>query len=252
MFFKLKRVTIDCLPQVIMLSYMKTNNLYDMKNLLLLLLALVAPFFLMAQCNPYYEIREGMVMETTNYNSKDKQEGKQVTTIKSFEENSSGWVASMNVEAYDKKDKLIYSQDDVEIRCEDGTIKIDMDRFIPQESLEAFKEMDMEINMDDLELPDNLEVGQQLDGGTFTMSGSLPMKMETTITNRKVDSKETITTPAGTFDCFVITYDMVMKMGVKRTMMNKEWIAKDVGVVKSATYKSNGKMLSYSLLTNVK
>jgi len=224
-----------------------------MKNLLFLFaLAFVMSNQLYAQCNSYYEVKEGMIMEMTNYDSKDRKEGKQITTINAFEEKSNGWVASMNVEAYDKKDKLIYSQEDVEIACEDGVIMIDMERFIPQESMQAFKDMDMDISVDNLELPDNLEVGQDLDGGKFTMSGNLPMKMETTITNRKVASKETITTPAGTFDCFVITYDMIMQMGVKRTMTGKEWVAKDVGVVKSASYKSNGKMLGYSLLTNVK
>jgi len=223
-----------------------------MKNLLLVVLALLTANQLSAQCNPYYEFKEGMVMEMTNYDSKDKEEGRQVTTITSFNQESNGWVATMNVEVYDKKDKKVMDQEDVEIACENGLIMIDMERFIPQESMQAFKDMDMDIKLDNLELPADLSVGQELDGGSMTMSGNLPMKMETSIYNRKVDSKETITTPAGTFDCFVITYDMDIKMGMKRTMKGKEWIAKEVGVVKSASYKGNGKMIGYSLLTNVK
>lgn len=221
-----------------------------MKTTILSLLALCFSLAASAQCNPYYDLKEGMSWEMTSYDDKDRKEGRQVTTIKKFEEQGNGWKAIMSVKVYDKKDKLVYEQEELEFACDNGVITIDMEKYIPQESLQAFKDMNMDLEVDNLELPQNLEVGMTLDDGGVTLSSNF-MTMTTTIENRKVESIETITTPAGTFECYKITYDMNMKMGMTRTMSGVEWITKDVGVVKSETYKSNGKSMGYSLLTNI-
>lgn len=75
--------------------------------------------------------------------------------------------------------------------------------------------------------------------------------------NRKVEKKEDITTPAGTFACYKITYDMDMDMkvmGINRKMNSTgaEWVAEGVGIVKTATYDKKGEIESYTLLTNYK
>ena len=75
--------------------------------------------------------------------------------------------------------------------------------------------------------------------------------MNIIITDREVVGKETLTTPAGTFECFVISQSNVSKGmtgTIKRT--SKQWIAAGVGVVKTEDYKKNGKLDGYSLLTS--
>ncbi|WP_185152457.1 hypothetical protein, partial [Fulvivirga aurantia] len=147
-----------------------------MKKLILPLILLFAmPVIGWSQCNPYYDIKVGMVLETTSYNPKGKSEGKTVTTIESFDQSSNGWEAVMSIEAYDKKDKLVYEQEDVEMTCEDGVLSLNMDRFIPEETMQAFKDMNMKVEVDNIEIPDNLEVGMILDDGSVTISGDLPM-----------------------------------------------------------------------------
>jgi hypothetical protein len=65
--------------------------------------------------------------------------------------------------------------------------------------------------------------------------------MNIDITNRRVNAKESVTTPAGTWNCFKITYHtkMLMKMGIGIPMNSDitEWYAPGFGVVKS---ESNG------------
>ena len=76
------------------------------------------------------------------------------------------------------------------------------------------------------------------------------MNMTTTITDRKVEKKETIETPAGSFHCLIVT----QKTTIANKLLNKEYPSKDwyvpgFGVVRSESYKSNGKLMGYSLLT---
>lgn len=223
-----------------------------MKKLLAALLLVTMAYYAQSQCNPYYTIESGDSWEITSYNNKDKVEGRQTTEVVSFEENGSGWDAVMHFKTYDKKDELVMENDDVAISCDDGIITLDMERFLPQQMMESFRDMNMKIDVDNIELPSELEVGQGLDEGSITVSGDIPMTVRVDITNRKVEGKETVTTPAGTFDCYKISYDMKTKMMMGIESSGIDWIAKDVGVVKSEVYKKNGKLMSYSLLTKVK
>lgn len=52
--------------------------------------------------------------------------------------------------------------------------------------------------------------GQQLKDASFTMemTGPLPVTISSNITNRKVEALEKVTTPAGTFDCVKVSYDL--------------------------------------------
>ncbi|MTI41844.1 hypothetical protein [Fulvivirga lutimaris] len=221
-----------------------------MKKILLFMFVMAYAVGVYAQCNPYYNFKEGASWEITNYSAKDKVTGRQVNTIKSMEDLSNGWKAEMNMKSYDKKDELVIDKD-IEASCENGVIKLDMDRFFPEETMQAFKDMDMTIETENLEIPSDLSVGMSLNDASLKLSGSIPFKMEVNITNRKVEAKESITTPAGTFDCYKITYTINTKSIMSMETSGVDWIAKDVGMVKSENYKKNGKLQGYSLLTKM-
>ena len=112
--------------------------------------------------------------------------------------------------------------------------------------------MEVDISGTNLILPNNLSAGQSLPDANMLMNIKVPpmnMKMTVDIRDRKVEGKETVTTSAGTFDCFVISYIHESKMGMKITGNAKEWIAEGVGMVKSESYNKKGKRISRSELT---
>jgi arginine deiminase len=83
-----------------------------------------------------------------------------------------------------------------------------------------------------------------------TTDGPIPMGITFDMVDRKVVGKETITTSAGTFDCYKITYNTKSKIVMANmNMKNVQYIAEEVGAVKTEVYKDNGKLVSYSLLT---
>jgi hypothetical protein len=113
--------------------------------------------------------------------------------------------------------------------------------------------MEMEISGTDIELPNDLSVGQDLADAnvaiTMKMTG-MNMSIKVDQLNRKVEKKENITTPAGTFDCYVLTQDNISEtMGVKQTLESKLWLAEGVGMVKQETYKKNGDLANQMQLT---
>ena len=198
------------------------------------------------------QFKEGTVLVMESYDGKDKFQSRSETTITNFDETSTGYSATVAYKLSDKKDKVT-SEGEYKMECDHGVIKIDMSGFIPAESMAAFEDMDVEITTDQLAYPSSLESGQVLNDASFSLtasSGPIPMKMDFDITNRKVEGKESVTTPAGDFDCYKITYNTHTKMMMANMNFNAvEYLSEKCGVVKTESYKSNGNLIGYTLLT---
>ncbi len=112
--------------------------------------------------------------------------------------------------------------------------------------------------------PKTLSVGMTLPESeplkTVTKMSAQGMTFETSLINRyynsKVEAKEDITTPAGTFSCYKISeyhesiQDMVMrKMSIQEKYIM--WLAPGVGAVKSEQYDEKGKLKSTQVLDKI-
>lgn len=222
---------------------------------LALIFILSMPLKSLAQsdCNPYLLLDEGRKWTTANYNAKDKYQGKQSYEVLSVSEEDGTITANVMLTSYDKKDKMVMEKE-VEFTCKDGVVEMDMSKYIPEETMESFKNMDVEMEFEAITIPENLEVGQYLeDGGvTMTIAGPMQMKMEIKIQDRKVMSKEEIEVPAGTYDTYKINSIIKFDAMITRETKNIEWIANNVGVVRSEQYDKNGKLNSYTVLMEIK
>jgi hypothetical protein len=130
-----------------------------------------------------------------------------------------------------------------------------MDAYLDKNSMAAYQNMDIKVDVEQMTLPSNLKAGQVLNDGRVTAeisnNGIKILTINTLITDRKVEGFEKVTTPAGTFDCVKITYTLETKMMFKITMSGAEWFAKDVGVVKTEAYNKKGKLESSSMITKI-
>lgn len=208
-----------------------------------------------SQCsNPYYQLKKGTFIATENFDEKDKLQGRAESRVTELNETPAGYVATINYKVFDKKDKVV-SEGNYQCECNNGEIRIDMKAFIPQESLQAYKDMEVEIVSDDMQIPASLSVGQTLPDATFAMktkNSPIPMNMTFNMTNRKVEGTESVTTPAGTFDCMKISYDVQSKMMmVNMNMKAVQYLSKDGGAVKTESFKSNGSLLGYTIMTKI-
>jgi len=199
-------------------------------------------------CTTYYPFEEGAKFEITSFSKKGKKESVVNYEVTSIENN----VATLKAIISDDKGKEVTTTE-YNVTCDGNSISIDFKSLMNPDLFKQYKDMELDMSGTNIELPNHLEVGQSLKDAnlkmTINMSG-IKMNMSIDMLNRKVDAKESVTTAAGTFDCFALSYNTEMKMGMKMSYKIKEWVAKGVGVVKSETYNKKGKSMGYSELTS--
>lgn len=143
---------------------------------------------------------------------------------------------------------------DYQFTCEGDVVTIDFESLIPDQVMEQYKDMEMTIDGTDIELPNNLSVGQELPDAnvtlTISLAGAMKMNINVDTVNRKVEKKESVTTAAGTFDCFVIYSETKTKMMISnQTFPSRMWLAEGIGMVKTENYNKKGNKTSSTLLT---
>lgn len=227
-------------------------------NKLFLFISLATLFFhsglAQMNCSKYYPLTEGTTFQYTNYNKKGKTDGTsdyKVTDVKTSGENT---IATMSLRSSDSKGKEII-QSTYEVTCSGKGIKIDFESLMPSSMLQQYKDMNVEVDLSgtDIELPNELSVGQSLADANVTMSVSMSgMNMKTIVNmiNRKVEKQEQITTEAGSFDCLVIySENETTIMGMTRMYPARMWLAEGVGMVQQVSYDKNKDIMSTTQLT---
>ena len=203
------------------------------------------------ECSTYYPFKEGVKYEMTTYDKNDNITGLVKYEIKNVTDQS----AVLVNEVFDKKGTSILGSE-LNLTCDGDGISIDFNSLISGQVLEQYEAMKMDISMSgtNIVIPNNLNVGQTLPDAELliTMSmASVNMQMTVNMINRKVTGNETITTPAGTFDCIILSSETEVKMGMTQKVNSKQWLAEGVGPVKSEEYDEKGKLNSKSLLTKL-
>jgi hypothetical protein len=130
------------------------------------------------------------------------------------------------------------------------------------DKMNQMKDMDISMEASFVEIPSDLSAGQSLPDGKIVIKMSQKGTSEVfstttiTITNRKVEGKQSVTTPAGTFDTWKISSTMkmetVLTMGMKMpgaTVNSVEYYNKEAGTVKTEQLNKKGEVETYSLLT---
>lgn len=221
------------------------------KSLLCLLLLLSFSGLDAQGCDTYYPFQEGATFELTSYNGKDKVTGKTRHNIKEMTENQ----AVVEVISFDKKDKEVF-RGEYGLECSDGQFSLDMRSMMGPENMGGMEGMDVNVDASDMTFPANPVVGDDLPDAhlkvSMQSSGMSIGGIQVTIANRKVAGKESITTPAGTFDCTIMTQDLETKtMGIKMRSSSKTWYSKGAGPVKTESFKANGKLISRDIMTSL-
>ncbi|MCB9315019.1 MAG: hypothetical protein H6569_02665 [Lewinellaceae bacterium] len=205
-------------------------------------------------CAKMYDyFKEGVTLEYTNYNKKDKVEGVLIHRVGSIEEKSDSLIATINLTTTDAKGKQV-SEVSYPMKCFQGVIYMDMRSLIPQQSNQS-PQVEVEMKGTDLTYPPDMKPGQTLPDAememTMRMGGLQLMNNRYQIKNRKVEAEESVTTTAGTYSCLKISYDFEYKLMGTRTTHTEFWYAPEVGMVKSVNYDRKGNVESRSELTKV-
>jgi hypothetical protein len=229
-----------------------------MKSLLALMLTLYTVTGIYAQCNSFIPFKENVRYEYEMYDKKEKLTFKMSHTLKNISGSGENMSATMSQDIYDAKKGDKISSSDLSWKCENGTLHFDMKSMTimgdnGQEVNMGDAGMSVDVTGDELDLPSVLSVGQTMKDVTYNIKmamGTLTVMNRTyTVKDRKVESQENLTTPAGTFDCYKVTFTTTdNKGGASKSAI---WYAKDAGMIKTENYKEDGKLVNRQVLVKL-
>lgn len=211
-----------------------------MKRLLIPALLLASLYSFSQDCTGFYYMQNNKTVEMTIKNKKGKETGKITYAISNVQKSGGTVTSTINSEFVDDKGKSISKATNI-MKCVGGIIMMDMKMFIPSAQQEQVGNISATGQESYLEYPSNMKEGDILKDGQFEMDfkmqSGIGAHISVDISNRKVQGKESLTTPAGTWDCIKITYrsKVVVKIGIGIPIKADvtEWYAPGFGVIKT-------------------
>lgn len=218
-------------------------------------------------CSDHAVFHKGTVMTVAHFNAKGKELGTQTSVTESTAPIDGGIRAEIRSTSRIKGG----SNDEVTLTmtCAGGDITVDLRSFLPSDQVKAYEGWEVSFEGDDLTFPAALAAGQKLPDGKMIMTLKMPgaedappglpttTRFEVSITNRQVVAQESVTTRAGTFDAYKVTFDSqfemkgAMPLAIRNTTSHVEWYVPGIGTVKSETWRK-GKLEGRTELAELK
>lgn len=224
---------------------------------ILVLLSFFCSYQLAAQeCSEYFKLSKGVKIEMVSYDKKDKPTATVKTEVVDMKPVNGGILLVLDSQTFDTKGRLL-AKGQASGTCNKGDYVTDI-RNISSDMIPKSADIKLNIDGDKMVYPAGMKVGDKLPDAAINITSTLASGMNlininATISNRKVESMETVETPAGKFECLKITYvmDAKMKLLGDRKLVCSEYLAKGVGVVKQDQFDEKGKKQSSMLLTKL-
>lgn len=217
---------------------------YNMKRIILSFSLVFATLSLFAQdCQSFYYLQANKTIEMTIVNRKGKIDGVMTYNVGDIKKDASGISSTIHSEMVNEKGKSL-SKSVVNMKCDGGELKMDMTVFIPAAQQEQLGNIDATANAVYLAYPSSLSEGEKLPDGHINMdmkqNGGINSSVTMDITDRKVEGKETVTTTAGSWECYKISYKSkivtkIAGIGIPIKIEGIEWFAPGFGIVKTST-----------------
>lgn len=221
-----------------------------MKYLFFLLAFIFSGSVYAQDCSSYYFLQEGKKLEMTIYNKRGKTQGKQTIHVKELNKSGDSFTSNVEIQLYDEKDKPINSSE-VAFQCKNGVFMMNMKLNMPSSAQSGNITASTEEFY--MEYPSSMNAGDVLRDGVMEMdieANNMKQHIKVLTSNRKVEGKETITTPAGSWDAYKISYTSkveITTMGIKipANVEGVEYFVPGFGVVKTENKQG------YTLLTAI-
>lgn len=205
-----------------------------------ILFSLLTQFSQGQDCKSYFFLQKDKTIEMTIYDKKGEPNGKQVYTVSNVNNDGASTSATVNSEMFSRKGKSL-AKGLSEIKCTGGVMMIDMKMQLPQQQQEQFANADVKADKFYIEYPVNMKAGDKLKDATLDMTidnSGMKQSVNMVTGDRTVVEKESVTTTAGTWDCFKITFKSkitikTMGIGVPFNIEGTEWFAPGFGIVKT-------------------
>lgn len=197
---------------------------------------------------------EGTTLTYANYDKKGKLSSTTTTSVTEVDKKADTTYFHVHqlVTTGKKKNDM---ENDFLYKCSGNKFYIDMRSVLNPEQMESYKDATLTVTTNNLVVPGDLKPGMELPDGHIDMVAHIDyvtVNISSRMFYREVESKEDITTPAGTFSAFKIKGYVESKFAFIRVAVKTiEWYVPDLGVVRSESYDNKENLLSYSELTKI-
>ena len=223
-----------------------------MKKILVLMLVVNASILYGQDCSNYYYLQRNKTVELSMYDKGGDVTGKMVYSIGDVTNSNNFTTANVQSEVFDKKGRTIVKSTST-MKCNGGVMMINMKVMMPIPQSDDAIHSSAKSDEFFIEYPANMGIGDVLKDASLSLDiNNNGMQQSISIFNfdRKVMDKEKVTTPAGTWDCYKITYKTkttikMMGVGIPVNADATEWYAPGFGVVK--TFSKYGTTLITSI-----
>ncbi|RRB04551.1 TapB family protein [Larkinella rosea] len=205
------------------------------------------------------KFKTGASYEMQSFSAKDKLVGRLVYTIKSVKTEGGSTLINVAMQSFDDKGKASPEMA-INYTCTGNELIADLSGMVLATN-EAVKDMEVRVKANKLIYPKSLSEGSKLPDGelvaeTYNKDTKM-MDMDFKVVNRQVESKESLTTPAGTFSVFKISSEInltnrAMGIPIRATFRSISYRASDVLFdIKTETYSKNEKLRGYTVLSKL-
>lgn len=210
------------------------------QTLLALLCSLLTIYGVAQDCKTFYYLQNNKTIEMTIYNRKGDESGKQVYTVSGVSSSGGTTTGNINSEMFDKKGRSIGKAKGA-IQCKGGVMMVDMKMNLAPQQQQQFANTDAKAENIYMEYPSFMKVGDKLKDANMDLeidNSGMKQSVKMVISERSVEGKESVTTTAGTWECFKITYKgkitiRTVGIGIPVNVDGTEWFAPGFGVVKT-------------------
>jgi len=210
-----------------------------------------------AGANSFFPTKAGTVLIHAQKNAGGNTESYSVQTIKDVKGSGKNMTVTFGVNALDKNRKPYNGSSGVtyKVIIKDGVVVMDIKQMLPAELQSQAVKMEAKGTPVEMPMPNNLKPGQSLKPSNVTITMDVGvMKMNTLLkTEEKCLAIEDVKVPAGTFRCHkVIQKNTTTAMGISTVETIIAWWAPNIGQVKTETYDDRNKLISSSVLVEIK
>ncbi len=205
--------------------------------------------------NTFLPSKRNFKIKYVTYDCKDRREYSEVWQLIGKSKQNKLIQYNIESEITTRKQNTFYQY--FRLVSKDSIFYIGSERYLNPIKLDSYQRMVIKINSDSVAIPIRPKIGQMLPEATCQAcilrgTGSVLMSMNVLLVNRTVDAIESISTPAGTFNCYKIATEKISYSGIrKRKTKLFEWYSINVGLVRMEEYHSNGKLISYKLIESL-
>lgn len=199
--------------------------------------------------------RVGATLTYTNFDEHGKEIDHRVYTVKDVTEKRRRVDILTQLDQYSPKGKHLGSID-ITFHVRRGAFYGEVENSLDPKTVIAYKKERAAIWGAAIVWPAQFKIGDKLpdsmikvDPNERNNSQLKPISLGTF--DRKVVGVERITTPAGTFDCFVVESTSTLSLFEDFRMAQVDWFAPGIGVIKTEMYNNNGTVSSSTELTEL-